>query len=106
MTIAFSHHYAPALFDTVAMYAARAGRLAEAAQLLGAADTWFEKNQDKREPAEAKFEMRTVELLEQALPAAEIAQLRDIGRHLDAHTLRSLQARVLGTQQAAVAGAG
>lgn len=75
--------YAWIFVDYLALCAALARRPARAAQLAGFADAAYAVHQSVRQPNEARACERVARLLAEALPADELARLRQEGARMD-----------------------
>jgi tetratricopeptide (TPR) repeat protein len=85
-------HY---FLDHVALYAARTGRGAQAAQFIGFADKVYAANQEPRQPNEARSVEQTEAAIASTLDTQEYARLRAAGEALSEAQAEALARAVL-----------
>ena len=83
------------VLDPIALIAARSGQPAQAAQLLGHVDAWYEAHHGPRQQNEVELARLTLEAIDAALPRAQSQALRASGAVLDAATAHALAQHTL-----------
>ncbi|MEO8137660.1 MAG: hypothetical protein ABI831_27220, partial [Betaproteobacteria bacterium] len=74
-----SHPFSGAIFNHLALIAARTGQPVAAARLLGFADRWYAGNHDSRQPNEARLAELAAAAIETAIGPAQLAEVRGAG---------------------------